>query len=97
MAESFTVTNLDDRCQVSGVLDFTTARAALEQLNPLVEGSPQLQVDLTEVTHCNSAALALLIELKAVAHRTGHEVTFSAIPDALLQLAKVCQVENYLV
>lgn len=78
------------------MLDFTTARQALERLSPIVREQQQLRISFADTTRCNSAALSLLIELKAVAYRTGHELTFSHVPDGLQQLAKVCQVDHYL-
>lgn len=96
MTDAFTLEQNDDRCLVAGVLDFTTAREALERISALVHSSELLHISLAGVTRCNSAALALMIELKAVAHRAGHQVTFSDVPEGMGQLAKVCQVESFI-
>lgn len=84
------------QCRLKGVLDFTTARSALEQVEPLIREHRQLSIDLAGVTHSNSAALALLVELRASAHRAGHELAFSSVPDGIVQLSKLCQVDELL-
>jgi len=82
------------RCHISGVLDFTTANDALNQVSRLVNEHAALDIDLADVTQSNSAALALLIEWLAEAKRANHKVTFHHIPDGLRQLAGVCQVDG---
>jgi len=96
MKDAFTLEQVDDCCLVSGVLDFTTASRALERIGAMVRASDQLQVSFAKTTRCNSAALALMIELKAIARRAGHQVTFSDVPEGLGQLAKVCQVDCFI-
>lgn len=96
MSEAYAVEHNGDRCVVSGTLDFTTARAALESLSALLKGTSQLHVDMGGVIRCNSAALSLMIELTGMARRQGTVITFSDVPDGLMQLAKVCQVDGYI-
>jgi len=81
-------------CRVSGELDFTTARSALDSVEPLITDNETLEIDLSGVSRSNSAGLALLIEWLAIARRQKHTVTFSHIPDGLRQLARVCQVDG---
>lgn len=83
-----------DTAMVSGVLDFTTAREALESVSFYIRANNALNIDLSGVVESNSAGLALLIEWLAVARREGHSVTFHHIPDSLRQLAGVCQVDG---
>jgi phospholipid transport system transporter-binding protein len=83
-------------CHVSGVLNFSTARQALDRVSPIIEAETQITVDLSEVTGSNSAGLALLIEWLAVARRAGHTLGFRRIHDGLQQLARVCQVDSLL-
>jgi phospholipid transport system transporter-binding protein len=96
MSEAFDVQRSDDQCLVSGVLDFVTARQALDRLGSMVRGTDQLHISFGQLTKCNSAALSLMIELKGIARRSGHQVTFAEVPDGLRQLAKVCQVDVFL-
>lgn len=82
------------RCIVAGVLDFTTARLALDSVAPHIESNASLDIDLAGVTQSNSAGLALIIEWLACARRAEHTVTFHHIPDGLRQLAGVCEVDG---
>lgn len=84
----------DQRCQLSGTLDFQTATDALEAVAQLIRTHPSLTVSLQGITHSNSAGLALMIEWLAIGRREGHSVTFDHIPDSLRQLAGVCQVDG---
>jgi len=81
-------------CHISGVLDFETARAALDAVVPTIETTDHLDIDLGGVTRSNSAGLALMIEWLATAERAGHTLAFTSVPDGLRQLAGVCQVEE---
>ncbi len=96
MTDALTLEKIDNRCLITGVVDFTTAREALERIGAMVRSSDQLQVSFAKTTRCNSAALALMIELKAIARRAGHQVSFSDVPEGLGQLAKVCQVDSFI-
>lgn len=96
MSDPFSVEQSGDCYRVSGVLDFTTARQALNMLAPLVKTCEHLHIDLSQLNRCNSAALAVLIELKALARRQGHQVSFTQVPSGIEQLARVCQVDGYI-
>lgn len=84
----------DERCVVSGALDFQTTPAALSAVSTLIQNNSSLTVSMQGVTHSNSAGLAMIIECLAIARREGHSVTFDHIPDSLRQLAGVCQVDG---
>ncbi len=96
MTDAFTLEQTDNQCLITGVVDFTTAREVLERLGVMVRSNDQLQVSFAKATQCNSAALALMVELKAIARRAGHQVSFSDVPEGLGQLAKVCQVDSFI-
>ncbi len=82
------------RCLIKGVLDFTTAREALSAVVAHIASNDTLDIDLSGVTEANSAGLALLVEWRAEARRTNHDITFHHIPDSLRQLAVVSQVDG---
>ena len=85
-----------ERARLDGTIDFTTARAALAEVAPAVETTPGLVIDLGGIRRSNSAGLALIVEWLGIARRAGHAVTFANVPDGLLQLARVCQVDALL-
>jgi len=84
----------EGRCALSGVLDFNTTRIALESVGPVIEQQQQLEIDLAAVSSANSAGLALLVECQALASLHQHKVSFSNVPEGLLQLAHVCEVNG---
>lgn len=85
---------VDQRCCVGGVLDFDTTRSAWDRIRPIIDQQQSLEIDLAGVTAANSAGLALLIECQAVAQSQNHTIRFSRIPDGLMQLAHVCEVDG---
>lgn len=103
----FQVANVDGIISVSGCLDFSTATQVLgavnEQMSAIPAGNSDAHsdtpsniqiIDLADVTQCNSAGLAVLIEWLAEAERTGRNIRFENIPDSLRQISTVCQVDS---
>jgi len=87
----FQVNNLDGVITISGRLDFSTATQVMGAVNEHMAAIPSTQsdaqvIDLSAVTHSNSAGLALMIEWLAEAHRTGRNVRFENIPNSLRQI-----------
>ena len=93
-SEGVTVRRDGDVCRVAGVIDFSSARATLERVEPLVARGEVRRIDLGGVTRSNSAGLALMIEWLAAARREGRPLEFVAVPEGLRQLAAVCQVDE---
>ena len=85
-----------DRYELTGQLKFDTAADALAAITEKLGQSQHLSLNLAGVTAANSAGLALLIECKAMALRSGKTVSFENIPDALQKIAEVCQVQDLL-
>jgi len=70
-----------ERCDIVGVLDFSSASSVLDTLTEHLQSKANSTISLAGVTASNSAGLAVLIECLAVAKRAGHTVKFEAIPD----------------
>jgi phospholipid transport system transporter-binding protein len=51
-------------------------------------------IDLSGVGLADSAGLALLLELQAMARRQGHRLHIINTPDNLLRLAKLCEADR---
>ena len=84
---------------VSGVVDFSTAPDLLRRSLVLFSeatGSEnrQLTIDLSSVEECNSAALALILEMAKSARQKNIEAHFENLPASLLTIAKAYGVEN---
>ncbi len=99
MPEARLSTVAPGRCQLSGELDFATAPALWRQgdqiLGAQVGGA--VEVDLSGVTHSDSAGLALLVAWQSQAQAAGVALRYAALPDRLVAIAKISRVESLLV
>jgi phospholipid transport system transporter-binding protein len=82
--------------QVSGSLDFASVPPLLQQGYDWLGSNAQVQVDLSGVTHCNSAAIGLLLEWLQQARARKITLRFRNIPAALLEIARVSEVQELL-
>ena len=92
---------------ISGVIDFNTAAELMQRatgffnVNKLSDKKgpdekrpdEKAQVDMSKVTECNSAGLALMFEMVKHARAKKIELQFENLPEALLTIAKAYGVE----
>jgi phospholipid transport system transporter-binding protein len=89
----------DGRIVVRGALTFDTAAALERSARSLIEAAARgqrLDVDLQGVTRADSAGLALLVGWLAQAREAGATVRYSAIPERLLAIARISEVDGLL-
>lgn len=79
-----------NRWWVSGELSFSTVDQLLLEFNELVKDTPPKIIDLSEITHTDSAGLALLIEWL----RFDKLINFDNIPIQLLSIAAVSGLQD---
>lgn len=84
------------RVLVSGRLTFATATKALEISKRLFANHSELEIDLGDVSACDSAGLAILIEWLSQAKADGRSIVFRNIPEQLLAIARISEVEDLL-
>jgi len=74
-----------DRMRVCGVVDFTSVLALEQQGREwLRDQAPALfHLDLSDVTHCNSAVVALLLSWLRTARAVDKEVAIENVPRSL--------------
>jgi len=84
------VDNEDSRWWISGELSFSTVDQLLLEFHEMVKNTPPKMIDLSEITHTDSAGLALLIELL----KFDKFINFNNIPSQLLSIAAVSGVEE---
>lgn len=82
--------------RVSGELTLSTAKQALAQSEMLFDNAAQLNIDLTDVTQADSAALALLIAWMRFAKRHNKKISFFNIPNQMIAIAKASGLEQHL-
>ncbi len=82
--------------RVKGELTVATVMDALRQFSRECKALPRWVIDFTQVSKVDSSAIALLVELKRNALKNKKEIAFIYLPAALLQIARLSQVENLL-
>jgi anti-anti-sigma factor len=86
--------NGDGTVVLSGVLTFTTVMAVKKEFMNAARDLKQVNIDLSSVSHIDSAALVLLLDFMRYGKATGREITFSSPPESLISLVKVSYLDS---
>jgi phospholipid transport system transporter-binding protein len=86
----------DGRFALYGRMSFDTAGEILRESEALFEHHTLLTVDLSGVTHTDSAGLALLLEWITWANHTVREIRFEGMPEKIDAIAKTTEVDSLL-
>ncbi|MEN8177104.1 MAG: STAS domain-containing protein [Pseudomonadota bacterium] len=86
----------ESRFRVSGDMTFATTRKLLADSRALFQKNKNLNLNLADVNHADSAGLALVLEWIAEAEQMGGEISIEGMPESLLAIAKLCQMEETL-
>lgn len=78
---------------VSGNLSFATVSELLKQSKPLFGDVTSIDIDLSAVTHADSAGLALLLEWLRYGKQHSKVVHYRNLPAQLRSLAAISEVE----
>ena len=81
---------------VSGVLNFDTATAAWQAMRTALDEGAPARLDLAGVRQSDSAGLSCVIAVLAESARRGRAMQAVHIPDGMLALARVCEVDQLL-
>jgi phospholipid transport system transporter-binding protein len=86
------------RYEVRGALTFATAAAAHQagRKNFSNSDSQTFEVDCSGVSAADSAGLAVLLDWMAFAKSRGRQLHFVGLPEELLALARISEVEDWL-
>ncbi len=82
---------------VYGAMTFDSVTDLWRQSMDMFSGETVFQVDLAQVTHTDSAGLALLVEWMREASRQGARIDFLHLPAQMLALAEAANLEQVLV
>jgi len=88
--------NGDDQFAVGGVLGFDSATGLLEESKKLFDSANTINIDLSAVTHADSAGLALLLEWLRYGKQHNKTVRYQNLPTQLRSLAAISEVETLL-
>lgn len=83
-----------NKIQLTGALNFDTVPALQQQLTKLLPFMPDIILDLSAVSFCDSAGVALLLECKHTAKRLSKPLVFQHIPAQLMALTKAMTVNE---
>jgi phospholipid transport system transporter-binding protein len=84
------------RYRVTGNLGFDTVPALWTQSLSELNDSAETVIDLGQVTHVDSAGLALVIEWVHWAHSHGRRLRLVEIPEKLVALARISETDSFL-
>jgi phospholipid transport system transporter-binding protein len=82
--------------RVSGELSFATVTALLLQSRSIFAGETVVEMELSGVTHADSAGLSLLIEWLRQAKLQGKQLHYRSLPSQLSALANISDVDGLL-
>jgi len=84
------------RYLLAGVLSFETVPSLWRRSEALLQGVPELKLDLKGITRTDSAGLALLVEWTRLARQRGIRISFLNIPPQVLAIARVSGLDDIL-
>lgn len=88
------------RYRIAGTVDFVTSPALLLQASAHIReavssgSAASLIFDLSEAASCNSAALALLLEILKQGKQADLDLKFENMPESLIKIAKAYGIET---
>lgn len=82
--------------QVKGELTMHTVMDALKRLKRECRELSTWVIDFTHVSKVDSSAIALLVEIKRSARKNDKQVSFIYLPQTLMSIARLSQVEGLL-
>lgn len=86
----------EGRFALAGKMTFNTCGRILRESEELFEQHTLLQIDLSGITHTDSAGLALLLEWITWANHTVREIRFTGVPEKINAIAKTTEVDGLL-
>lgn len=81
---------------VSGTMTFDSVTELWRESDEIFSGEAVVQIDLRDVTHTDSAGLALLVEWLREAGRRGGRVEFLNLPAQMIALAEAANLQTVL-
>lgn len=89
--------NKQEVVKLEGDINFTRVIHIRKEGERKILKHPRIQFDFSNVLHCDSSALVLLLAWKRFAKANSKRITFSNLPCTLLSLAGVCNIKSMLV
>lgn len=96
MTPASLVMNAPGQLSVTGPMVFATAGDLLAASRSLLVSSAPVTINLATVTDADSAGLALLLEWLRWGRAEGRSTAFAALPEKLLAIARLSDVDGLL-
>ena len=83
----------------ASVLTYETVETDSRRLKKIIDahqGMTCLRLNLSDVTHCDSTGLALLIEAKRLCNQLNLSFVMESMSDSIRGLAEFCEVDKVL-
>lgn len=96
MAQAMLTSSDNNQFALSGNLNFDTVSDLLKQGESRFSSVASIQIDLSAVTHVDSAGLALLLEWLRYGKHHNKPVRYQNLPEQLRSLAAISEVETLL-
>lgn len=87
----------DNVFRINGALTIETAPGLMRQATEVLRGvanGATVEMNLSGVDACDSAAVAVLLEWRREAGRRNWELKFSGLPERLLSIARISDVDD---
>lgn len=78
---------------ISGRIDLNNVLRIQAEINPLLQKSHSICINLAEIKSVDSSSLALLVECIRYAKREHKEIMLSNMPQFMLDLGRVCGLD----
>ena len=82
-------------CRLTGVMDIHLPASALKTGKTMLDHDVHI-FDLSGVTHADSTSLAMAFVWQAYARSRQRDLTFTGVPDTMLELARLYGIERWL-
>ena len=86
----------DGEIKVSGDLSFDRASQVFNSINFSAIENDQILIDMSAVDHCDSSALAVMLEWTHLANENDKQIRFSHLPEQLMQLIEMSNLQRLL-
>lgn len=96
MSKTTLTTGKDGNWSIHGELVFATVPGLLAQAAGRFDGQGDLVIDLSGVTHSDSAGLALVLEWLDECRQAGRGLRLQTPPQSMLDIARVSNVSDLL-
>ena len=84
------------QAHLSGALTFASVTSLMDQGRQLIADNVIDSINMANVTHSDSAGLALLVDWLRLAHSYQRSLTFTDVPAQIVTFARISEIDELL-